>query len=65
MEEVGRPAPVGRDGGQGRQIKIDADGGENRQHPEQDDQFQTPEASDLGAGRGIHDGHDRGMGPRG
>ena len=51
-----------RDGGQRGQVKIDADGNKDRQHPEQGDQLDP-----LGAGEGIAGGgnHRRGMGPAG
>ena len=42
-----------RDGGQGRHVHVHGDGGEDGQHPEQDDQFETPRAGDLGAERGM------------
>src|SRR5262249_19502131 len=53
------------DGGQSRQIEIDADGGEDGQHPEQRDQLEALYAGDFGAGWGFGNGHEWGMGPGG
>ena len=44
-----------RDGGQRRQIHVDGDGGEDRQRPEQEDQF---EAARRGQGNGRGSRHE-------
>jgi hypothetical protein len=57
-------AEIARDGGQRRQIKIDADRGEDGQQPEQGDQFDAPDSRNFGTGKRIAGGgnHARGMG---
>ena len=61
-------AELPRDGGQRRQIHVDADGDEDRQQPEQGDQLDPPSSRKIGAGEGITGGggmghRTRGMGP--
>ena len=56
-----------RDGGQGRQVQVDGDGGEDGQQPEQGDQLEAPERREVSAAgdrKRTWRHADRGMGRR-